>query len=527
MPTTIKSYSFFFKDPNDLKLNLLTDKAKLILNLKNSISNSLTFQDLLKSKFDFLKKYNTQIEGLSGQDIQKALEDVFDCYSNKVDKYTSDIKFKIQKEIKIERYKRNTKNNKVDDIRIYEVILGQSKLTFALTYLSKFWNDGLLDYVRKQSNEEKDSKKKEMYRNILCYIDTYGNRLIELAKSRRSRVSKSVFEHRIEFRSLNFRSLNQISKCILDWNKNRKSLINTFITLGGYGKNNREQLQIPTKYSLDYHGKIKDFQKGKNTSYTVVFHENKPQRIVLTAERNQETIINKTNYIGIDTNVKHNLFYTSTNLAIDFDRKEFNDYVCFLKYLDKKSKNLNSHDSKHKAHWQIKIQNMLKRKCNELVKRCISQGKDHLVLEDLGQFAKGFTRNDVFEGFKYSRLVRLLNLADLKNIIKSIANKKGIQVTFVQSPYTSQTCSKCGFVSKENRKSQEEFCCLECGNTLNADFNASRNIENRLSLDVLRTSLLRSGSEGYEAKNLSKQSILSILYNYYSCTTNEAEDLVT
>jgi len=47
-------------------------------------------------------------------------------------------------------------------------------------------------------------------------------------------------------------------------------------------------------------------------------------------------------------------------------------------------------------------------------------------MEDLGQFAKSFSRNDEFDGFKYSRLIKLLNLSDIKNILRSIANKNGI-----------------------------------------------------------------------------------------------------
>jgi putative transposase len=46
----------------------------------------------------------------------------------------------------------------------------------------------------------------------------------------------------------------------------------------------------------------------------------------------------------------------------------------------------------------------------------------------------------------------------------------------VPPQYTSQTCSVCGHVSKENRKSQSEFECVNCGHKENADFNAAKNI---------------------------------------------------
>ena len=46
----------------------------------------------------------------------------------------------------------------------------------------------------------------------------------------------------------------------------------------------------------------------------------------------------------------------------------------------------------------------------------------------------------------------------------------------VDPRYTSQTCSSCGHVAKENRLTQANFSCVECSFGENADINASRNI---------------------------------------------------
>ncbi len=46
----------------------------------------------------------------------------------------------------------------------------------------------------------------------------------------------------------------------------------------------------------------------------------------------------------------------------------------------------------------------------------------------------------------------------------------------VDPKYTSQTCSSCGHVTKENRLTQAKFSCVECSFSENADINASRNI---------------------------------------------------
>ena len=46
----------------------------------------------------------------------------------------------------------------------------------------------------------------------------------------------------------------------------------------------------------------------------------------------------------------------------------------------------------------------------------------------------------------------------------------------VDPQYTSQMCSQCGHVDKNNRTSQANFNCMACGHSENADLNAAKNI---------------------------------------------------
>ncbi|EQD74733.1 protein containing Transposase, IS605 OrfB, partial [mine drainage metagenome] len=55
-------------------------------------------------------------------------------------------------------------------------------------------------------------------------------------------------------------------------------------------------------------------------------------------------------------------------------------------------------------------------------------------------------------------------------------SRNGGRLVRVPPQYTSQTCSACGHVSPENRKTQEAFVCAVCGHAENADANAARNI---------------------------------------------------
>lgn len=49
----------------------------------------------------------------------------------------------------------------------------------------------------------------------------------------------------------------------------------------------------------------------------------------------------------------------------------------------------------------------------------------------------------------------------------------GVAVEAVPPAYTSQTCSRCGHVAKENRPSQAHFECVKCGYRAHADINAA------------------------------------------------------
>ncbi|EJF05790.1 hypothetical protein ThvES_00021480, partial [Thiovulum sp. ES] len=79
--------------------------------------------------------------------------------------------------------------------------------------------------------------------------------------------------------------------------------------------------------------------------------------------------------LGVDINIKNNLFATSDkNITIDYDRNMLNDYVKFLKKIDKrekavngKTKKLGKKQNKIYQKWQIRIHNMIIEKLVELV----------------------------------------------------------------------------------------------------------------------------------------------------------------
>jgi putative transposase len=91
----------------------------------------------------------------------------------------------------------------------------------------------------------------------------------------------------------------------------------------------------------------------------------------------------------------------------------------------------------------------------------------------------------------------ILNVAPymLRHQLEYKANWYGAYVVPVNPAYTSQTCSQCGVVNKENRKSQSEFICSDCGVTMNADHNAAINILHKAEFSGVTSNPRKTPSE--------------------------------
>lgn len=79
-------------------------------------------------------------------------------------------------------------------------------------------------------------------------------------------------------------------------------------------------------------------------------------------------------------------------------------------------------------------------------------------------------------GKRFNRKLGSWSYGELQRFIQYKAEEQGKIVVFVNPKHSSQRCSRCGFVHKWNRHGLS-FRCGNCGFSLNADLNASRNIE--------------------------------------------------
>ena len=81
-----------------------------------------------------------------------------------------------------------------------------------------------------------------------------------------------------------------------------------------------------------------------------------------------------------------------------------------------------------------------------------------------------------------------------KTYLQYKARRKGKLCVDVPPQYSSQECSACGHIHKDNRQSQSLFVCLSCGYTDNADRNAAK------VLAMRGVRLLLSGNYGKKEK---------------------------
>lgn len=71
------------------------------------------------------------------------------------------------------------------------------------------------------------------------------------------------------------------------------------------------------------------------------------------------------------------------------------------------------------------------------------------------------------------------SFAQLQGFLAYKAAAAGSRIVMVDPRHTSQTCLRCGYVARGNRRTQSVFACQRCHFTLNADLSAARTLRRR------------------------------------------------
>ena len=124
---------------------------------------------------------------------------------------------------------------------------------------------------------------------------------------------------------------------------------------------------------------------------------------------------------------------------------------------------------------QRRIKSYFKNEIGRILNKLAKKNVGIFVVEKLDFRAAGLSK-------QMNRLIGRTYRSVVKAKLVRLEEQYGIQIIAVNPAYTSQECSRCHHVSKDNRKTQKDFVCRHCHYSCNADVNAGRVINQRRSL---------------------------------------------
>lgn len=205
---------------------------------------------------------------------------------------------------------------------------------------------------------------------------------------------------------------------------------------------------------------------------------------ITKTERVKKPAIDYRDPVGVDVGVK---YLATTCNGTHYSKIEKSSKVKALqRKLSKAKKGSKSREkkrtslAKEKSRERNGREDALHRASSDIIKnQSANVATEKLTLANMTRSAKGTADNPGKNVKAKSGLNReLLNngLGKFATMLSYKAKRAGGEYIEVPAAYTSQTCSKCGHVDKENRKSQAVFACVKCGFRMNADHNAAINI---------------------------------------------------
>ena len=166
------------------------------------------------------------------------------------------------------------------------------------------------------------------------------------------------------------------------------------------------------------------------------------------------------------------------------------ELLALTKELQRQSIKLSTNERYNQLQQRIKsyFKNEIGRILNKLAKKNVGI----FVVEKLDFRAAGLSK-------RMNRLIGRTYRSVVKAKLSRLEEQYGIQIVAVNPAYTSQECSRCHYVSKDNRKTQKDFVCRHCHFSCNADVNAGRVINQRRSL-MLEFPVYKKSSTSYTVR---------------------------
>lgn len=236
-------------------------------------------------------------------------------------------------------------------------------------------------------------------------------------------------------------------------------------------------LTLEKREKINYvHGDHIKIDHTKLSGQAKLLYRNKNFYLFTTIDvKESEPILSK-NVIGVDLGI--------VNLATTSDVIVFSGDSCKKtreKYqkIRRKLQSVGTWNAKKHLKKLSKTERWFKRDMNHQISKSVvlhAKGTlSSIALEDLSGIRDRVTvRKEQRE--EHSKWA----FAELRNFIQYKSQLHGVRVYIVDPRNTSKECSMCGYIDKNNRKTQSEFLCLKCGYTENADINAAKNIARRV-----------------------------------------------
>lgn len=476
----IRAIRISSRTANTEKVKKFQETDVFVKDLKNRISKYIYdhLQEMLDDHDEFIRnynKFNDKEKRLTAWETQTIFHDICGLYKNTLDQRRKKLDTSTQIGVKITYYKKKvnlrngiTKNK--GDIKSYSIIKKYSNLTKFIKLLV-FLDRNNLDKYKEQKIYEVIShyQKNKNWSRILKVADQLHFHLMQKVKL-------------IEFTTGTYRINLKGDEFIIDETNNQYKHWFKY-------KGHHYPLLIEGRNPKKYHKDLSLLKKEKNKQVSIKVKGNRID--FLFTQDYEPKFKEQLKVIGLDINIKNNFCTTSERQIFDYDRRYIHEFIDEIKKIDAIGyQNISVNQQKHLEKIIGKNEWYFKKLISEVLDQFVKDNVTDIVMEDFDNntFKSSIISSVEFKE-KYTRLIRLLRLGNIKKWMLEQGEKRGIRVHITQAPYSSQECPKCHYIDHLNRQSQEEFECISCNHKDNADFISPQNLKNRFLSDVLKTKL--------------------------------------
>lgn len=258
------------------------------------------------------------------------------------------------------------------------------------------------------------------------------------------------------------------------YDKRNMTLRGQQLTFSSIGSRVKNILHVPEYYKEIFNNW--DFKNGTicYNSYTKQFYA----KLVFEAETPE--LIDNDKVIGIDRGI-YNLATLSTGEIIN--SKEIRKHQRKYLYNRRKLQAKGTRSSKRKLKKLSGKEKRFSKDFNHRISKYIAnQDCGTFAIEDLKNIRKQKTYNK-----KFNKWLSSWSFYQFEQFLSYKAEALGKRIVCIDPRYTSQKCSCCGSIRKENRN-KSKFKCAECGYQNHSDINAAINVKQNYLLSVTEMS---------------------------------------